>query len=470
MATAALVTGVSLAAGTVGVAAPYKQQSDLFKQQINQDRRFFVADWAESSWRHSEALAQGERHHAEDYALNLSQYWQQERCHRREFLQGMLTHQREVDIALRAETREGLRDELLFQNNRMNNVQLCTTVCLGVSFSMVVEGILPAKSNKFTISMYAVCIGCATFFLTISLWLSFILIRRLNLYTAGIMHAMIEMEMSASKKGELADFDPVQTNEEFKAWLNRHCVWLRTSSIFSLSVGVVMLFISSGILLHARFVYNFEEQPEGAIFGFWAFALLTIIFISVLELREDRQSKQKRGVYSMSWKDLLRTTSHRFHTDAEKLMDLSASVRDELHTEVEKQELGAFSQAPAMSNVVSHGNRYSQLAVDRRLMRGKTRGVIYDAFDVPSDTWTPEEVKMQLRDVLQEVRNLDEQHAVNVDQQTKKQIAPSLYSAAASPSDSAAAAQAAAEAEDAERNNVAAMAVPVDTRYVCRSS
>ena len=77
---------------------------------------------------------------------------------------------------------------------------------------------------------------------------------------------------------------------------------------------------------------------------------------------------------------------------------------------------------------------------------------------------------MQLRDVLQEVRNLDKQHAVNVDQQTKKQLAPSLYSAAASPSDSAAAALAAAEAEDAERNNVAAMAVPVDTRYVCRSS
>ena len=40
-----------------------------------------------------------------------------------------------------------------------------------------------------------------------------------------------------------------------------------TSSLFSLSVGVVMLFVSSGILLHARFAYSFNEQPEGAIFG-----------------------------------------------------------------------------------------------------------------------------------------------------------------------------------------------------------
>jgi hypothetical protein len=225
MAFAGIATGVSIAAGTVGVAAPYKQQADLFKQQINQDRRLFVADYAESSWRHSESLAQAERHHAENYALTLSQYWQGDKIHRREFLQAMLMHQREVDIALRAETRENLRDELLFQNNRMNNVQLCVTVCLGVAFSVVVEGILPDKIPSWVASIYACTIGMAIMLLASSLWLSFVLIRRLNLYTAGIMHAMIDMDLKNNKKRDdgLADFDPVQTNEEFRAWLQVCC-------------------------------------------------------------------------------------------------------------------------------------------------------------------------------------------------------------------------------------------------------
>ena len=194
MAFAGTATAVGIAAGTVGVAAPYKQAHDLFRQQINQDRRFFVADWAETSWRHSEALAQAERHHAEDYMLNLTQYWQADKFHRREFRQGMMIHQREVDIMLRAETREALRDELLFQNNRMNNVQLCSTVCLGVAFTVAVEGVMPPESSQLLVNMYSGCIGAAILCLSASLWLSFVLIRRLNLYTAGIMHAMIDME------------------------------------------------------------------------------------------------------------------------------------------------------------------------------------------------------------------------------------------------------------------------------------
>eukprot|EP01044_Picomonas_judraskeda_P020487 COSAG03_NODE_4571_length_1507_cov_1.211648_1_plen_265_part_00 len=264
MAFAATATAVGSGAGTLGVAAPYKQAHDLFRQQINQDRRFFVADWAETSWRHSEALAQTERHHAEDYMLALTQYWQSDKIHRREFRQNTMIHQREVDIMLRAETREALRDELLFQNNRMNNVQLCSTVCLGVAFTVAVEGVMPPESSQVLVNMYSGCIGAAILCLSASLWLSFILIRRLNLYTAGIMHAMIDMERvkvrllpplafqhsmcptAGIKAGSscvcltcrlskwmkwlqrersiLDQFDPVATSEEFQAWLQRHCV------------------------------------------------------------------------------------------------------------------------------------------------------------------------------------------------------------------------------------------------------
>ena len=285
MAFAATATAVGIGAGTLGVAAPYKQAHDLFRQQINQDRRFFVADWAETSWRHSEALAQSERHHAEDYILNLTQYWQADKFHRREFRQGMMFHQREVDIMLRAETREALRDELLFQNNRMNNVQLCDTVCLGVAFTVAVEGVMPPESSRVLVVMYAAFIGAAILFLSASLWLSFILIRRLNLYTAGIMHAMIDMERVKRDREILEEFDPVATSEEFQAWMQRHCVWLRTSSLFALSGGVIMLFAASGTLLQARFNYSFNDKQYAAMVVFWSFAAVTVVFITTLELK-----------------------------------------------------------------------------------------------------------------------------------------------------------------------------------------
>ena len=53
---------------------------------------------------------------------------------------------------------------------------------------------MPPESSQLLVNMYSGCIGAAILCLSCSLWLSFILIRRLNLYTAGIMHAMIDME------------------------------------------------------------------------------------------------------------------------------------------------------------------------------------------------------------------------------------------------------------------------------------
>jgi hypothetical protein len=50
----------------------------------------------------------------------------------------------------------------------------------------------------------------------------------------------------------------VATSEEFQAWMQRHCVWLRTSSLFALSAGVIMLFAASGTLLQARFNYRYD--------------------------------------------------------------------------------------------------------------------------------------------------------------------------------------------------------------------
>ena len=233
----------------------------------------------------------------------------------------------------------------------------------------------------------------------------------------------------------LDQFDPVATSEEFQAWMQRHCVWLRTSSLFALSTGVIVLFAACGTLVQGRFNHSFETRQVTATVIFWSFAAATVVFILVLELKEHISSKQKSGVYSMKWKDALRSRRHRFQQDAAELSKLGEDVRDNIHREVEQQEQRSYSQCPDAEAVAERGAQFSKLAVDRRLMRGKTRSVIFETLDLPGDTWTPEETKSQLRDVVQEVRNLDEHHANNVDGSTKKQVLSSLFSQTAQVND-----------------------------------
>ena len=106
-------------------------------------------------------------------------------------------------------------------------------------------------------------------------------------------------------------------------------------------------------------------------------------------------SKEKRGVYSMKWKDALRRRRHQFQKNAAELVKLSEDVRDTVHREVEQEEQTAFKKCADVDAVAERGAQYSKLAVDRRLMRGKTRSVLFETLDLPGDTWTPEEVSFQ---------------------------------------------------------------------------
>ena len=258
-------------------------------------KRICPQDWAESSWRHSEALAQAERQHAEAYTVQMAEYMQTEKIHRRDFQQARLQHQREVDIMLRAETREAIRDELNQQNNRVNNIQLCTTVLLGVSFSMVVEGILPAETTPTMATLFSATLGASMLSLSVSLWFTFILVRRLNQYTAPLIQCMLEAgyKRLGQQSKRMAAFDPIQTNEQFKLWLSRHCVPLRRSAMVALSIGVLSLFGASAILLQARFIHAYEPSFTAATATFWGCAGLAALTILFLEAREVMMAKQK---------------------------------------------------------------------------------------------------------------------------------------------------------------------------------
>ena len=144
-----------------------------------------------------------------------------------------------------------MRDELAQQNNRVNNVQLCITVCLGCAFGMLVEGIPPDDAGETELIIYISLLGLSTMLLTSGLWCTFILMRRLNEYTANIVHCMLAVQLHQSGQENIA-FNPAVMSEEFKSWLARHCDRFSGASMLFLSLGVVSLFGAAGTLTHSR--------------------------------------------------------------------------------------------------------------------------------------------------------------------------------------------------------------------------
>jgi NAD(P)H-dependent flavin oxidoreductase YrpB (nitropropane dioxygenase family) len=96
----------------------------FFRQQMQQTKRLWTVDYAESSIRHGEACAQSARQHAESQAAANAAYFQAERLAGQAVRLARDQDSRAYEMAWRAEVRESLRDELGNQNNRFNIMML----------------------------------------------------------------------------------------------------------------------------------------------------------------------------------------------------------------------------------------------------------------------------------------------------------------------------------------------------------
>ncbi len=68
-----------------------------------------------------------------------------------------------------------------------------------------------------------------------------------------------------------------------------------------LSIGVVTMFISAGILVHNVYLIDFENFA--AIPIFWTCVVITCCTMLSMKFSEDRKEKKKEGVYDVSWQD-----------------------------------------------------------------------------------------------------------------------------------------------------------------------
>jgi hypothetical protein len=266
----AAATGLGLGIGSKDLALT----NELFKLQMRQTKRLWAADWSEASWRHGEQVMQSAQQHAEAQAMAAAAYFQAEKIHRREYQLAADQEERNFEMAWRAEAREALRDELVNQNSRFNNVMLCDTVCLGCAFGMVVEGEPPLSSSHVLLVLYMLCLGLSICLFTLSLWAAVIVVRRLNEHTASVLERKLFFssdELQALWQQQLDGGKPTGVDvmqklaEAYEVWLDYNCEPLATRSTMLLSWGVVSLFVTAGTLTHAKYRLRVISMATGIL-------------------------------------------------------------------------------------------------------------------------------------------------------------------------------------------------------------
>jgi hypothetical protein len=337
----AVLGGLSVAAGAMssGLAAgEITTALKVHKEAFQQDKRFFYAGYTESVAHHGEAYAQAERQHAQSYAQGEAAYYQSDRHHRRSFEQAKLQHRIDRDISMRAEIRAGLRDEFGQKNNRYNALMICQTVMLTCAFQLgLIE--LPwdeaeVRTEKVwdTFSwMYSAALGSALGMLSLSLWTNFIVTRRLNQYTAGVMQ--VEMHLNKAwraKRGVDDVLDAALLRDYFRRWFQQHCALLADISMYGFSAGVITLFFAASILIHMRFELRNLVHNAGSAF-FFILCAVSLAIVSI-EFHERSLTKKKEGVYARPW-----------------VNKLTSSLKDQFN------QLKAFEEQPLESQGLATG-------------------------------------------------------------------------------------------------------------------
>ncbi len=95
-------------------------------------------------------------------------------------------------------------------------------------------------------------------------------------------------------------------------------------SIEMLSIGVVTMFISAGILVHNVYVIEFDNFAAVPIF--WTCVGITCSTMLWMKFSEDRKEKKKEGVYDVSWQDESTRASGPFAKIDKAAEELSSST------------------------------------------------------------------------------------------------------------------------------------------------
>ncbi|KAL3909399.1 MAG: hypothetical protein SGILL_008103 [Bacillariaceae sp.] len=403
---------------------------DLFKLQMRQAKRLWTADWAEASVRHGEACMQSAQQHAESQAMSMATYYQSEKLNRQGIKLARDQDSRAYEMAWRAEVRESLRDELANQYNRFNIVMLCDTVCLGCVFSLVAEGTLPEATTQLMIGLYVASMGVSITLFTISLWFAVIVVRRLHEHTAAILERKLfaqsedmqkEWQRQLSFDLPTGPNDMYLMNQAYEKWVARYIHPMGNLSVHMMSIGVVAMFITAGLLTHNR--YAIEYNSTVAVPIFWSMVAITITTILSVKIAEDRRERKKEGVYdNSSWQDdgtadtgpfaKINKVANELSND--KAAELASSERMESLGKNERKQRRYFPETEALHSRVDSLRKESE-------QRAKTRKDVLNLLTTAAEELDalPEELTSRLNKLLHDIDEADKRTADLVTVQEK---------------------------------------------------
>lgn len=325
---------------------------------------------------------------------------------------------RAYEMAWRAEVRESLRDELTNQNNRFNIVMLCDTVCLSCVFSLVADGSPPTDTPRVMLHSYVFCLGFSTLLFTISIWCAVMVVRRLHEHTAATLERKLfaqSEDLQRLWQHQLRENLPTGpevmhlVNQAYENWVSEYLSPLGNCSIHMLSFGVVAMFVTAGLLMHNRYLIEYQA-PMSVPILFWSTVLITSATILCMKFSEDRKEKMKLGVYNVSGRDasttdtgphakIIRAAKELF---SDKAVGLGSEKRMEILDRREKAERDLCAKTKSLHQRVGS---LLQEAERRAKMRKEILNLLTTA-DEELDS-LPEALTSRLNKVLHEVDEAD---------------------------------------------------------------
>ncbi|KAL3779159.1 hypothetical protein HJC23_014006 [Cyclotella cryptica] len=425
-AAAAHAGGVGATALGLGMGkADLELTQELFKLQMRQAKRLWTADWAENSLRHGEQCLQSAQQHTESQAMAAATYFQAEKLASQAIKLARDQDGRAYEMAWRAEVRESLRDELTNQNNRFNIVMLCDTVCLSCVFSLVADGTPPTDTPQIMLNCYVFCLGFSTLLFTISIWCAVIVVRRLHEHTASTLERKLfaqSEDLQRVWQHQLSENLPTGpdvmhlVNQAYENWVSEYLSPLGNCSIHLLSVGVVAMFITAGLLMHNRYLIEYHASVSVPIL-FWSMVILTSATVLCMKFSEDRKEKMKLGVYNVSGRDASATDTGPYakiskaakELFSDKAVGLSSVERMEFLNKREKAERDLCAKSKSLHQRVGSLIKESE-------RRAKTRKDILNLLTTADEELDslPEALTSRLNKVLHDVDEADTRTAALV--------------------------------------------------------
>ncbi|KAL7536018.1 hypothetical protein ACHAWF_005340 [Thalassiosira exigua] len=256
---------------------------------------------------------------------------------------------------------------------------------------------------------------------TISLWCAVMVVRRLHEHTAAILERKLfalSEDLQKRWQSQLDSNLPTGAHENnllhqaYEKWVEQHLKPIGEPSVHMMSYGVVMMFVTAGLLTHNLYLIQYNSLSAGIIF--WSMVFITSTTVLCIKFREDHSEKRKIGVYDNSWQDkstletgpfakILRAAQNLFN---EKELDTGRVERMESLSRNERKELESCTNTQSLHHYVD------SLQGDCR-RRAKTRQNVLQLLTTATEELDalPEELTALVNKLLYEVDEADNRTA-----------------------------------------------------------